>query len=364
MKTIITLTLILNVLSIFAQDRVYVHTSTTDNTDGPTTYLDHPELNGNPGTGFFFTHNLDGPNSEVRYHDTKSGAFYDETVDRWGIFNEDTNINMEVGVAFNIYLLGGGDAFIVQADGSSHTFPLSFSSIFNDPNAVIVSTNYLNVSYTLNPFNYGLWYDDVTGFWHIYNEAVPTNIPANAAFFVLGHPGTGGATAFYHQGTPGNTTGNFTTIDHPSLNGNPQAYPIIGHNWGATGDNSNVVLDKNLGVWYNENSSKWTIFTEDVSDMPDNAKFNIYVAQSVLATETPSVTEVRVYPNPAHDVLKVQASQPIGTVEVFNVLGQLVSQFDGEGLTLACDISGLAAGSYIAKITSGTSIQYKKIVKR
>jgi hypothetical protein len=357
MKSIFTIALAFACTFTFAQDKVFVHTADGTNTGGHITTLTHPDLDGNPSANIIVTHNLN--NGGVQYNDNINGTWYDGG--NWTIFNEDF-ATMVDGASFNVYIPQGGKLVFETATGTSYTTVIDDPAINDDPNAVIVYSNYWNPNSVYNPRNYGFWYDDGAGRWNIFTEDL-TNAPANATFALLVDEGTGGATAFYHTATAGNTPGgNYTIIDHPSLNGNPDAFPVVSHNWGTTGDDSNIVIDATLGVWYN--GSNWTIYTEDTSPMPVDAKFNIYVAQSVLATETPSVTEVRVYPNPAHDILNVQASQPIGKVEVFNVLGQSVSQFDGEGLTLACDISGLAAGSYIAKITSGTSIQYKKIVKR
>jgi len=80
---------------------------------------------------------------------------------------------------------------------------------------------------------------------------------------------------FIHTSTAANITSNRTIIDHPDLNGNPDAKIVVSHNWnpggvGGTGYN-NVT-----GVWYN--GSRWTIYNEVNSiDMPAGISFNVYV---------------------------------------------------------------------------------------
>lgn len=357
MRSTITTAFLLACTLVWAQDKVFVHTANGTNTSGHITTLTHPDLDGNPSANIIVTHNLN--NGGVQYNDNINGSWYDGG--QWTIFNEDF-ATMVDGASFNVYIPQGGKLAFETASGTSYTTIIDDPAINNNPDAVIVYTNYWNPNSVYNPHNYGFWYDAGPGRWNIYTEDLG-NAPANATFTLLVDEGTGAATAFKHTATAGNTPGgNYTIIDHPSLNGNPTAYPVVAHNWGTTGDASNIIIDATLGVWYN--GSNWTIFTENTSTMPVNAQFNVYVAEPVLATETPAQTEVAVFPNPASSHIEIQASQPIQKVELFNMLGQTVAQFEGDSLTFSCDISALAAGAYIAKIKAGAATVYKNVVKR
>jgi hypothetical protein len=80
-----------------------------------------------------------------------------------------------------------------------------------------------------------------------------------------------------HRGTAANTVANFTDIDDPALNNNPNAIVIVTHNWGRPGDPSAQFHNHAVGVWYNNNTGKWSIFNEDLAAMPVGLAFN-YIA--------------------------------------------------------------------------------------
>ncbi|MBL7818470.1 MAG: PKD domain-containing protein [Saprospiraceae bacterium] len=76
---------------------------------------------------------------------------------------------------------------------------------------------------------------------------------------------------FLHTSTAANIASNWTTIDNPATNNNPNAVLIVTPNWGTTGPYHN----KSIGVWYN--NGKWTIFNQDISAMAAGVKFNVLV---------------------------------------------------------------------------------------
>lgn len=81
--------------------------------------------------------------------------------------------------------------------------------------------------------------------------------------------------AFQHTATAANITSNYTTIDNPMTNGDPNAILIV----------TPVLLPPNntyanfpIGVWYSTGSSKWTIFNQvSGGGFPTNAAFNVLV---------------------------------------------------------------------------------------
>lgn len=85
------------------------------------------------------------------------------------------------------------------------------------------------------------------------------------------NPAVVGDSMYIHSATGTNISGNLTVIDHPNLNGNPNAKIVATHNW-----NENGLLNiKTVGVWYN--GSNWTVYNEDLSAMVANVAFNIYI---------------------------------------------------------------------------------------
>ncbi|HBY70552.1 MAG TPA: hypothetical protein DEG69_24015, partial [Flavobacteriaceae bacterium] len=218
MKTIFTFLGMLLFTVVLAQDKVFVHTATVGNSTGNVTYLDHPDLNGNPSANFIVTHNLN--HGGVQYNDKVTGTWYDGS--SWTIFNEDLSAITE-GSSYNIYIPDGGKMINIEADGSTYDLQLNDSDINGNQNAVIVYATYFNPNGVYNNNNYGIYYDTSDDRWRIYNEETTTNIPAGAVFSVLIDEGTGGATAFSHTATA--PIANYTVIDHPNLNGKPEAYP-------------------------------------------------------------------------------------------------------------------------------------------
>jgi len=71
-----------------------------------------------------------------------------------------------------------------------------------------------------------------------------------------------------------------------------------------------------------------------------------------------------VYPNPVKDILNLSYTENISNVEVFNLLGQkmLAKSIDANQGPL--DLSGLATGSYLVKVTSGSETKTIKVLKQ
>jgi hypothetical protein len=83
----------------------------------------------------------------------------------------------------------------------------------------------------------------------------------------------------------------------------------------------------------------------------------------------------RIYPNPAHDVLKIESKHDIEvqSISIYNTLGQLVLVVPTRGeaerseanakATKAVDVSGLPAGNYFIKIDSDKGTSNAKFIK-
>jgi hypothetical protein len=81
-----------------------------------------------------------------------------------------------------------------------------------------------------------------------------------------------------------NTFGNRVRIDHPGINGDPNAILFATHNWNPT-TATGVYNDSNTGVYYDRPSGRWEVFNQDGAPMPAGAAFNILVADHRLASE-------------------------------------------------------------------------------
>ncbi|MAP55518.1 T9SS type A sorting domain-containing protein [Altibacter sp.] len=364
MKTILTFLVVLWTAFAFAQPHMFVHTSNPGNITSAVTYIDHPDLNNNPTAKIIVTHNWNPSNGTGVYNDKKTGAFYSITENKWCVFNED-NSSMQPDVSFNIYIAQGTEAFTHVSNagnqGSSTAYTILNDPALNgNPNAIALLTTYWNPNGVYNDQNYGFWYDDTAGtnHWIIYAEDL-TSIPTDAAFFVVVEGE--GVQNMRHQADVGNITNNWTTISHPLLDGNPDAVFVASHNWGVTGDTSNVVLDKTIGVWYT--GSNWAIYTEDQSAMPVGATFDLLIYDPTLGTEDVVIEGFDFYPNPVKDIVTIKANEAISMVTVFNVLGQQVLAMEGDSNKMDIDFSAQASGTYFASVTVGEAVKTVKLVK-
>ncbi len=82
-------------------------------------------------------------------------------------------------------------------------------------------------------------------------------------------------TKFIHIANASNIKSNYTIIDHPALNNNPNAIIFITSNWNANGKTTGVYNNSPIGVWYD--GSNWAIFNQDLAAMPDSAAFNVFI---------------------------------------------------------------------------------------
>jgi trimeric autotransporter adhesin len=69
------------------------------------------------------------------------------------------------------------------------------------------------------------------------------------------------------------------------------------------------------------------------------------------------------YPNPVTDVLHVNAKAPITAIAVYTMLGQEVIVKSGNATQAVVDLSALAKGAYVVKITVGDVVRSVKVVK-
>lgn len=367
MKTIITSMLLLCIIAVTAQDKIYVHTATTANSSLNGTYIDHPDLNGNPNAPIVYTHVYNPGGTAGVYNDNATGLWYDGA--QWLIYNEDFSVPIVEGSSYNIFIASDSVVSIhVSNSGNQGSFgaytTVIDDSFFNgnDPGPYSVFSTYFNPSDVYNDHNYGYYYDVALDKRGIYNEAA-TSIPEDAAFRILRFS-SGSSSVAEHEATAGNTSNNYTIIDDPLLNGNPNATFVAIHYWGSLGAGSNVVIDAVLGLWYT--GTHWSIYTEDISAMPEGLAFDLIIADAdPLGTDDFELdAEISMYPNPTEDFVTISAEDTIDSIEIYNTLGQEVLQIKGESDSINADISALNTGNYFVKVRVANALKTLKLVKQ
>jgi len=361
MKTIFTLVLCMCLGLMTAQDAMFVHTATAGNISADASYISHPDLDGNPDAEILISHSWNPPGSSGVYNDNNTGVFYSNSQNQWGVYNE-SGAGMVVGSSYNVYI-GDGDVVLHIADLANQAANPVYSIINHpdlngNPNARIVLTTYFNPNGLRNDHPYAVWYNGTTDRWNIFPEDL-VNLPLDTAFFI-GIP-DGNVAVATHRADAGNISGNYTVIDHPLLNNDPNAVFVYTHNWGISGGSGNVVLNEVTGVWYT--GSNWAIYTEAQTAMPEDAEFDLMIFDPSLSIADSSIEGLSYHPNPVKDLINISANSAITNVTVFDILGRQVMQQSGDGVTMKLNMSALTAGNYLAKVETGDAVQVIKLIK-
>jgi hypothetical protein len=148
----------------------------------------------------------------------------------------------------------------------------------DSPNAIVFVTQNYNPGGVGDQYNdqpIGVFYSSAAQKWAIFNQDNTAAMPVDAAFNVL-IPATG-ADVFVHTATAANSAFNYTVIDHPLTNDNPNAIVFVTQNYnpGGVGGKYN---DQPIGVWYSSAAQKWAVFNQDTTAaMPVDATFNVLI---------------------------------------------------------------------------------------
>lgn len=350
-KTAILCCFLLWTAGINAQDKGFVHTATADNIASNWTYIDHPDLNGNPDARFVFSQRYNGVGNN---HPT--GIWYANP--QWAIYNEDVAA-MPVGAAFNIYIPDDSPVETHICTAANTTDYYTRLSGYTEGNYLFYNT-YYNPHNVYNPFVYGN--DFVDGDRYLYIETF-SNIPSDAAFIIMNGAGTS-ATRASMASTADNTSGNRLTIDHPALNSNPDAVFVFSHYYGIGGNET--ALPMVAETEYVSATGRWQIYAYG-GNFPTGVWIDFIIPNEILGTNDvqSQISKISLYPNPVMDFANISSSQKeIQVVQIYDVSGKLVSTFTQIGKTVKLNVSALPSGMYIAKIKTDEGWFSQKLIKK
>lgn len=248
------------------------------NLSGNTTTIDHPSVNSRPEALLIVTPNWNPGGAGGVYDNDPVGVYY--TGSRWAIFNQHTGVAMPDGASFNVAVLNASSsAFVHRADKSNRSgnqTVIDHPSLNSRPDAVFLVTPNWNPGGkggVYDPSAIGVYYTGAR--WAIFNQDTKTAMPEGAAFNVwipAAEP-----SVFVHRATAGNSSANTTTLDHPAVNGNPNASLQITANWNPPG-NAGVYDTSPIGVYYLPKTGRWAVFNQSKGmAMPIGASFNVRV---------------------------------------------------------------------------------------
>jgi hypothetical protein len=247
------------------------------------TLIDDPRLNGHPEVHIFALHNYSLSNSGVgAIHNHNIGVYYDDSAAKWGIYNLDRTA-MPAGMVFNVALAQPGDIALthVAAPGniaSNYTI-LDDPGLNGNPNLLLTATPVFNsvaFDYSIN-----LRYDTLLQKWTIL-AAGAVSFPSGAAFNLLATPAASGA--FVHIVTTQNihpTYNHLTALDHPYLNGNPDAMVFANHVLNSPSNPGHQLYYPHpFGVTYIVDTfhpeGRWYIYSTDTAAIGQWEAFNVY----------------------------------------------------------------------------------------
>lgn len=85
----------------------------------------------------------------------------------------------------------------------------------------------------------------------------------------------------------------------------------------------------------------------------------------ILEVENPDITDFRMFPNPAQDIVTIASGIPIASIEIINVLGERVKFIQIDSKESVIDIEDLASGIYMVKVSGKEGVSsVKKLIKR
>jgi hypothetical protein len=185
-----------NVLIPDADPGVFVHEATAANTDGRSTYIDHPLTNDNPDAIVFAILNYNPGGGGGIENDRPIAVFYDPVRAKWAVFNQEETATMPEGAAFNVLVPASAPTVFVHRAGPANTLsnwttmdhPLANDS----PEAMVFVTQNFNPGGGLGVLNdqpIGVYYNTGKDRWAIFNQDQTANMPTGAAFsvMVMGH---------------------------------------------------------------------------------------------------------------------------------------------------------------------------------
>ncbi len=351
----------------------YVHTATAATIFTSKTMLDTAVLNGNANLILLATHNYN-PNGSAAVYADKSFGFRFQSM-KWYIYNNDVS-NFTENSSYNVFI-PGTDAHAwshtsTAQNTSQNSTEINDGRINNNPNAKVFVTDQLG---NYNPNRIGVFYRTSTNRWCIYNQGgVLQTMPANQVFNIIVPKANTGFSHLVHTTDGVNSNGHITYLDHPDANDNPDAIVFVTQIWNPGGTANGVYNDHNVGVYYSSSLDKWTIYNEDLVNLPAGTSFNVMIFRnSVMGTEdfTLLANQVQVQPNPAiaGTAVKVVLGEELtGTIEiaVYDLTGKLVLAESIEK-TEANQIhkvftESLACGLYILKVASKGKANAQKLI--
>lgn len=85
---------------------------------------------------------------------------------------------------------------------------------------------------------------------------------------------------------------------------------------------------------------------------------------NTLSTPSFNLSKLEIYPNPVTNILNLDYEEEISNIKIFNLLGQEMINKNVNANTQQIDLSQLAIGTYVAKISVNNAVKTFKLIKK
>jgi len=350
----------------------FVHKATGSTITSAKSILDTAALNGNSTLKLMVTHNYKPGGGTGAAVDKVLGFRFQSL--KWYITHQD-NSAFNANTFYNVFV-PGDDAYswshtTTATNISGNYTIIDDGRINNNPNAkVFIANNLANYNNKVN----GVFYSTALNKWCIYNQSgVSDDMDENLEFNIIVPKGNTDYEHLVHTVDGNNTSNQWTYLNDPDLNNNPDAIIFITQVWNPGGTANGVYNNHNVGVQYKSNN-RWCIYNEDGANLPLGASFNVifFKNNSIGIDEVSLSTEnVKVFPNPATsgNNISVLLDENVNgnvLIEVYSISGQRVlqTQFQKSQTTQTVSINSpnLAPGLYILKVESNGKVGAQRLI--
>ncbi len=162
---------------------------------------------------------------------------------------------------------------------------------------------------------------------------------------------------------------------------------LVGFDIDVTGGDVNNPYDQNFGVYVGNTSGDAATIRASINDYTNwnlnesNAYFlwnsndtvgansgNIFLGQITLSSNSADEIDLglKIFPNPTRSYIKITLNNTINDtdIELLSLTGKLIKKFKAkQNQVLSVDISDLASGMYLLKVSSDGGSQIRKIIK-
>jgi len=209
-----------------------------------------------------------------------------------------------------------------------------------------------------------LAFDDFVVYTGAYDETAPSDATAGT---YANNAGT--ATIGWSTPAGGVDGGGYVVVKYstmPNADNDPNQngiYKVGNTTTNGTGSLVGTVAYIGTATSFDEPYVAGTFYKIYAVDKAFNYSNELMVSDANLSVAENSISELKIYPNPATDFISIESNiANITSVEIFNILGKRVHSQNGL-INNEINISALSNGMYLLKITSDGRSITRKIIK-